>query len=125
MDFIIFIDFLDSKNLCFFFVGSGRQKIEGVGPRVARRCETRPRVFTGGGGSCRLGPQGGHARDQKVERGQWPEGKRTRGKEGKWKSREKEKLETERRKEGNGEGSNTPVGQRPGEFPDPQNEYLR
>ena len=37
-----------------------------------------------------------------------PEGKKASGK--------KEKLERESRKEGKEEGSNTPVGQRPGEF---------
>ena len=59
------------------------------------------------------GPLGGHARDRKVERGQLSEGKKARGKEGKCK---KCKVERERRKKGKEEGSNTPVGQRPGEF---------
>ena len=47
------------------------------------------------------------------ESGQFSKGKKARGKEGKWK---KGKVERERRKKGKEEGSNTPVGQRPGEL---------
>ena len=59
------------------------------------------------------GPQGGHALFQKVEREKEESGQMERGKE---ESGQKESWKGKVGKEGKGKGSNTPMGQRPGEF---------
>ena len=76
IDSAFFDDLGELEKSPFFGNRSGSQKNLKIGPRVARRRQTRPRVFAEGGGSCRPGPQGGHARDQKVERGQLARGKK-------------------------------------------------
>ena len=86
-----FLVFLSSVKKCWNFeVASEGQKVEKVYQSVAQRSSGCQRGTT----LASQGPQGGHARDQKVERGQLARGKRTRGKEGKWKSGKKGKLES-------------------------------
>ena len=89
------------KNRSFLETVLGAKKSQKIGPRVARRRQTRPRVFTSRGGSCRPGPHGDHARDQKVEKGQLARGKkdqRERRQVEKWKKGKVEKGRQERRK---------------------------
>ena len=90
-----------SKNLKKW--SKGRQKDDGTARPIAR----------GHGLGC-LGPVSGHARDKAWRvRALWKEGKNARRPVGKWKEG---KVGTASRQEGKFEGSNTPVGQRPGEF---------
>ena len=104
------------KIKCFFDPDLGAQKVEKIGPRLARKRETWPRVFGSRGGSCPRGPQGGHARDKAC----WQKacGKREKGQEGKKASMKVDRKESwnEKLARRNKEGSNTPMGQRPGEY---------
>ena len=110
VDILVFLS--GARKLSIFEVASERQQFGKVGPSVAKdpQSRERPAIFAS------RGPQAGHARDQKVERGQLARGKRARGKEGKWKSGKKVKLESKVGKKEKEEGSNTPVGQRLGDF---------
>ena len=90
--------FKDSKNRCFFDGGLGRQKIEEIWPRVAKRslCRERPATLAS------WGPQGGHARDQKSRKrpvGKRQKGQRERRQVEKWKKWKGGKGKKEKRKE--------------------------